>query len=107
MSELLHQLLGIAVTLISTGVFIVRYDIPSVGFSFVYLAFGAGFVAAGVAMGKMLDARTLDLLLLREWNFNLSLMAIGYSAIFSGIIGIGAALRSCFRPGRKRPEPEP
>jgi len=98
MNELFHQVLGIAVTLISTGVFIIRYDVPSTGMSFVYLAFGTGFVAAGVAVGKMMQASTISLLLLQEWNFNLSLMTIGYSAIFSGIIGIGLALYNLFQP---------
>jgi len=97
MNELLHQLLGIAVTLISAGVFVVRYGIPSTGMSFGYLAFGTGFVIAGVAMGKMMQASTVSLLLLEEWNFNLSLMAIGYSAMFSGIIGIGVALYNLFQ----------
>jgi len=97
MNELLHQLLGIAVTLISAGVFVVRYGIPSTGMSFGYLAFGTGFIIAGVAMGKMMKASTASLLLLEEWNFNLSLMAIGYSAMFSGIIGIGVALYNIFQ----------
>ncbi len=97
MNDLLHQLLGITITLISTGVFIVRYDIPSTGMSLGYLAFGTGFVAAGVAMGKMMQASTISLLLLQEWNFNLSLMAIGYSVMFSGIIGIGTAIYNLFQ----------
>ena len=101
MSDLLHQLLGIAVTLISTAVFIVRYDIPSTGMSFVYMIFGTGFIAAGVAMGKMMQASTTSLLLLETWNFNLSLMTIGYSAIFAGIIGIGAALHNLFQHSKK------
>gem|GEM_PF-1966464 len=105
MSDLLHQLLGIAVTLVSAGVFIVRYDIPSTGISFVYLAFGTGFVAAGVAVGKMMQVSTISLLLLEEWNFNLSLMAIGYSAIFSGIIGIGVALRNLLQPDKEQLKP--
>jgi hypothetical protein len=96
MNELLHQLLGIAVTLISAGVFVIRYGIPSTGMSFVYLTFGAGFVLAGVAMGKMMKASTISLLLLEEWNFNLSLMAIGYSAVISGLLGIGIALYNIF-----------
>ncbi len=107
MNELLHQLLGIIVTLISTGVFIVRYDIPSTGMSFVYMTFGAGFVAAGVAMGKMMHASTTSLLLLEEWNFNLSLMTIGYSAILAGIIGIGATLRNLFQQSKKGVSPDP
>jgi len=50
-------------------------------------------------MGKMMKASTISLLLLEEWNFNLSLMAIGYSAIVSGLIGIGTALYNIF-PGK-------
>jgi len=101
MNEPLHQLLGITITLISTGVFIVRYDIPSVGMSFVYALFGLAFIAAGIATGKMMQVSTMSLLLLKEWNFNLSFMAIGYSAIFSGIIGIGSALHRCLRHSGK------
>ncbi len=97
MSELLHQLLGITITLISTGVFIVRYDIPSVGMSFAYMLFGAGFVVAGIATGKMMQVSTINLLLLETWNFNLSFMTIGYSAICAGIIGIAVALYNQFQ----------
>jgi len=105
MNELLHQLLGIAVTLISAGVFVVRYGIPSTAMSFGYLAFGTGFVATGVVMGKMMQASTSSLLLLEEWNFNLSLMAIGYSAMFSGIIGIGVALYNLFQHKEENSQP--
>ncbi len=102
MNELLHQLLGITVTLISTGVFIVRYDIPSIGMSFVYMVFGLAFVAAGIATGKMMQTSTISLLLFKEWNFNLSFMAIGYSAIFAGAIGIGVALYKYFSQIRNK-----
>ena len=97
MSELLHQLLGIFVCIVSAGVFVSRYGIPSAGTAIGYLAFGTGFVAGGVVMGKMMDASTLSLLILKEWNFNLSLMAIGYSAVVSGIIGLFIAIRRFFQ----------
>ncbi|HEC17228.1 MAG TPA: hypothetical protein ENI99_11760 [Sedimenticola sp.] len=97
MNELLHQALGIFVCIVSAGVFISRYGIPPAGTAIGYLAFGTGFVAAGVGMGKMMDADILGLLVLEQWNFNLSLMAIGYSAAASGIAGISVALRDFFR----------
>ncbi len=93
MHPLLHQLLGILVCVISAGVFIHRYDIPTPGLAVGYLAFGSGFVAAGVITGKMLDVEPLSLLLLEHWNINLSLMAIGYSAVASGLLGLYTAIR--------------
>lgn len=90
---MMHQLLGIFICLVSAGAFIVRYDIPSFGQAIGYLAFGLAFVITGLIVGQMLEASVIELLLLAKWNFNLSLMAIGYSAIVSGVVGIYAAVK--------------
>jgi hypothetical protein len=90
---MMHQLLGIFVCLVSAGAFIVRYDIPTFGQAIGYLAFGLAFVITGLIVGQMLEASIVELLLLEKWNFNLSLMAIGYSAIASGLVGIYAAVK--------------
>jgi hypothetical protein len=91
--DILLQLLGILVCIISAGVFLVRYGIPTLAQALGYIAFGAIFVVAGVVTGKMLDASLVELLLLAKWNLNLSLMAIGYSALVSGLVGLYVALR--------------
>ena len=88
-----HQLLGIFICVGSAGAFIIRYGIPSIGQAIGYLTFGLAFVITGLIMGQMLEASVMELLLLEKWNFNLSLMAIGYSAIASGIAGIYCAIK--------------
>ena len=88
-----HQLLGIFICVASAGAFIIRYDIPSFGQAIGYLTFGLAFVITGLIAGQMLEASVIELLLLEKWNFNLSLMAIGYSAIVSGIAGIYIAIK--------------
>jgi hypothetical protein len=95
--DLLFQLLGIFVCIVSAGVFIVRYGIPSLGQALGYLGFGAIFVIAGVVTGKMLNASIMGLLLLAKWNLNLSFMAIGYSALASGSLGLYVAVRDFLR----------
>lgn len=90
---MLHQLLGIFVCVVSAGAFIVRYGIPSFGQALGYLAFGLGFVIIGLIVGQMLEASILELLFLAKWNFNLSLMAIGYSAVASGLVGIYVSIQ--------------
>lgn len=102
MHPLLHQLLGILVCVISAGVFLQRYGIPALGAAIGYLAFGIGFVAVGVVTGKMLDVDPLSLLILEHWNLNLSFMAIGYSAIVSGLVGLYTAIRG-FLKGESLP----
>ena len=99
----MHQLLGIFVCLVSAGAFIVRYDIPSFGQAIGYLAFGLAFVITGLIVGQMLEASIIELLLLQKWNLNLSLMAIGYSAIASGVAGIYVAIRKT-TDGNQDPE---
>lgn len=93
---MLHQLIGIVVVIVSAGVFISRYGVPTAGLAFVYLLFGSVFVAVGVVMGQMLETSLLSLLLLERWHFNLSLMAIGYSALAAGFVGLAKAVRDIF-----------
>jgi hypothetical protein len=88
-----HQLLGIFICVVSAGTFIIRYDIPSFGQAIGYLTFGLAFVITGLIAGQMLEASVIELLLLEKWNFNLSLMAIGYSAVVSGIAGIYTSIK--------------
>lgn len=100
---MMHQLLGIFVCVVSTGAFIIRYDIPTFGQAIGYLTFGLAFVFTGVIAGQMLEASVIELLILEKWNFNLSLMAIGYSAIASGVAGIYIAIKKLL-DGRNNPE---
>lgn len=95
--DLLYQLFGVFVCIVSAGVFIVRYGIPTPGHALGYLGFGSIFVVAGVVTGKMLDASVMELLFLAKWNLNLSLMAIGYSAVASGLVGLYVAINGFFR----------
>ena len=97
--DLLYQLFAIFVCIVSAGVFIVRYGIPTLAQALGYVGFGAIFVFAGVGTGKMLDASVMELLFLAKWNLNLSLMAIGYSALVSGLVGLYVSLSGFFRAG--------
>ena len=96
---LVDQIIGITATLISSGVFLERYGVPDPGASIGYLLFGLLFVTFGVFIGKMLDASTLELLLLQEWNVNISLMVIGYTTIIASLVGWGVMIRDFCRSG--------
>ena len=91
---MLDQLIAVAATIISTGVFLDRYGIPGPGTAFGYFLFGVLFVTLGVFIGKMLDTTTFNLLLMREWNVNISLMVIGYSTIIAALVGWGVKIKS-------------
>jgi len=86
----LDQLIGIAAVIISSFVLVERYGVPDTGTAFGYFLFGVLFVTLGVFIGKMLDASVLQLLLLAEWNLNISLMVIGYSTIIAALLGWGS-----------------
>ncbi len=75
-----------------------RYGMPSIGLSVVYILFGVVFVVFGIMIGKMLDTDTLSLLLLQKWGVNLSLMAIGYTVIITGVVGLAAPVYRLFKP---------
>lgn len=92
----MDQLIGIIATVVSTGVFLDKYGIPEPGTALGYLLFGLLFVTLGVFIGKMLDSSLLSLLLLQEWNVNISLMVIGYSTIIAALVGWAVALRAVF-----------
>ncbi len=95
----MDQLIGIAAVVISSFVLIERYGVPDVGTAFGYFLFGILFVTLGVFIGKMLDASTLHLLMLAQWNVNISLMVIGYSTIIAALLGWGSAV---FRIGKSQ-----
>ena len=88
----MDQLIGIAAVVISSFVLIERYGVPDAGTAFGYFLFGILFVTLGVFVGKMLDASTLRLLMLVQWNVNISLMVIGYSTIIAALLGWGSAV---------------
>ncbi len=88
----MHQLLGLFVVIVSIGVFLDRYGVPTFGLALVYLLFGGLFVVIGVVLGQMYELSVWELLILKQWGINLSLLAIGYSAVVSGLVGIGSAV---------------
>ena len=88
----MDQLIGIVAVVISSFVLIDRYGIPDAGTALGYFLFGVLFVTLGVFIGKMLDASTLHLLILAQWNVNISLMVIGYSTIVAALTGWGSAI---------------
>lgn len=90
---MLDQLIAVTATVISSGVFLDRYGIPGPGAAVGYFLFGVLFVTLGVFIGKMLDATILNLLIMREWNVNISLMVIGYSTIIAALVGWGAKIK--------------
>jgi drug/metabolite transporter (DMT)-like permease len=92
----LNEIVGFAATVISSFVLVERNGIPEAAASAGYFLFGLLFVVLGVFTGKMLDATVWELLLLRKWNINLSLMVIGYSAVIVSLLGWGkAVLKGC------------
>ena len=93
----MEQLIGIAAVIISSFVLIERYGIPDAGVALGYFLFGALFVTLGVFIGKMLDASTLHLLMLVQWNVNISLMVIGYSTIVTALTGWGNVMFRIYR----------
>ena len=93
----MEQLIGIVAVIISSFVLIERYGIPDAGTALGYFLFGVLFVTLGVFVGKMLDASTLHLLMLVQWNVNISLMVIGYSTIVAALAGWGSAMFRIYR----------
>ena len=62
-----------------------------------YFLFGLLFVTLGLFIGKMIDTTLLSLLLLQEWNVNISLMVIGYCTIIAALAGWAVAIRALVR----------
>ena len=66
-----------------------------------YFLFGLLFVTLGLFIGKMLDTTLLSLLLLQEWNVNISLMVIGYCTIITALVGWAVAIKRLVRDRQK------
>jgi len=91
------QLIGIIATIVSAGVLLEREGIPGLGISLGYLLFGLLFVTLGLFIGNMIDTSIINLLLLKEWNINISLMVIGYATIITGLVGGWVSIQDAFK----------
>lgn len=103
----MDQLIGIIATIISTGVLLEREGIPGPGIALGYLLFGLLFVTLGLFIGKMIDTSMVNLLLLKEWNVNISLMVIGYATIITALTGYGVLIRNALQAKQKKLKNEP
>ncbi len=99
----MDQLIGIIATIVSAGVLLEREGVPGLGISLGYLFFGLLFVTLGLFIGNMIDTSIINLLLLKEWNINISLMVIGYATIITGLAGCWVMIRDAFKAKQKKP----
>ncbi len=102
----MDQLIGIVATIISAGVLIEREGIPGIGISLGYLFFGLLFVTLGLFIGNMLDTSIINLLLLKEWNINISLMVIGYATIITSLVGCWVSIRKALQARQEKTKNE-
>lgn len=98
----MDQLIGLVATIVSAGVLLEREGVPGLGIALGYLLFGLLFVTLGLFIGNMIDTSMLNLLLMKEWNINISLMVIGYATIITGLIGCWVSIRALFHAKQKK-----